>query len=158
MSLAVGRAPYRKGLGSNSSSPPRRAMGPHPAAARRTSHFPDAKAPGVRNPSHPGSVISIFGAAPRGSRSVLQKVVADLPYFDSRTRIFKLFLDFCRLLLVDAFLDRLRRRLDKVLGFLEAELRQSPHFLDHIDLLLADRGQDDIELGLFGDRLGGRRR
>src|SRR6266705_4159464 len=142
MSLAVGRAPYRKGLGSNSSSPPRRAMGPHPAAMRRTSHFPDAPAPGVRHLSHPGSVSSIFGAAPSGSRSVLQKVVADLPYFDSRTRIFKLFLDFCCLFLVDAFLDRLRRGLDEILGLLEAELRQRPHFLDNIDFLLADRGQD----------------
>src|SRR5216110_499567 len=121
---------------------------------RRTSHFSDAEAPGVRHLSHPGSVSSIFGAAPRGSRSVLQKVVADLPYFDSRTRIFKLFLDFCGLLLVDAFLDRLWRRLDEILGFLEAELRQCPHFLDDVNLFLADRGEDNIELGLFGDRLG----
>src|SRR5712691_9189162 len=91
-------------------------------------------------------------------RRALLKVVADLPYFDSRTRIFKLLLDFCRLFLVDAFLDRLRRRLDKVLRLLEAKLRQRPHFLDHIDLLLAERGQDDIEFGLLGDRLGDRRR
>src|SRR6266481_6280451 len=154
MSLSVGRAPWGKAR-----IPQRRqfrAAGPHPAAARRTSHFPDAPAPGVRNLSHPGSVSSIFGAAPSGSRSVLQKVVADLPYFDSRTRIFKLFLDFSGLFLVDAFLDRLRRRLDEILGLLEAELRQRPYFFDHIDFLLADRGQDDVELGLFGDRLGDR--
>src|SRR5712691_9131495 len=99
-----GPRPLLKGA---SSSPPHRATGPRPAAMRRTSHFPDAPAPGVRHLSHPGSVSSIFGAAPSGSRSVLQKVVADLPYFDSRTRIFKLFLDFCSLFLVDAFLDRL---------------------------------------------------
>src|SRR5579864_7641948 len=99
-----------------------------------------------------------FGAAPGGSRSVLQKVVADLPYFDSRTRIFKLFFDFCGLFLVDAFLDRLWRRLDEVLGFLEAELGQRSHFFDHIDFFLADRGQDDIKLGLFGNGLGDRRR
>src|SRR5260370_19785960 len=122
MSLAVGRVQR----GPKSSSPPHRHAGSaRPAAA----HFPDAQTPGVRNPSHPGLAISIFGAAPRGSRSVLQKVVADLPYFDSRTRIFKLFFDLCRLFLVDTFLDRLRRRLDEVLGFLEAELGQSPHFL-----------------------------
>src|SRR5579864_4772911 len=99
-----------------------------------------------------------FGAAPGGSRCVLQKVVADLPYFDSRTGIFKLFFDFRGLFLVDALLDRFRRRLDEVLGFLEAELCQCPHFLDHIDLLLADRGQDNVELGLFRDGLGDRRR
>ena len=58
----------------------------------------------------------------RAPPPVLIKLVADLLYFDSRTRIFKLFLDFRRFFLVDAFLDRLRRRLDKVLGFLEAEL------------------------------------
>src|SRR5260370_2598663 len=105
---------------------------PHPAAMRRTSSFPVAPAPGVRHLSHPGSVSSIFGAAPSGSRSVLQKVVADLPYFHSRTRIFKLFLDLCSLFLVDAFLDRLRPPLPQTLSFLESELRHRPHLLSHI--------------------------
>ena len=48
----------------------------------------------------------------------------------------------------------LGRALDQVLGFLEAEAGDRPDFLDHVDLLLAGRGQDDVELGL----LGGRRR
>src|SRR5438034_10555669 len=115
---------------------------------RRTSDFPDAEEPGVRHLSHPGSVSSIFGAAPSGSRVLLQKVVADLPYFDSRTRIFKLFFDFCRLILVDPLLDRLGRRLDEVFGFLETELGDGAHFLDHVDLLVAEPGENDIELGL----------
>ena len=72
--------------------------------------------PGVRAFSHPGLGNLGFDAAPRsviqGVRGALKKVVADLPYFDSRTRIFKLLLDFCRLFLVDPFLDGLRRRLD----------------------------------------------
>src|SRR5689334_14890625 len=107
--------------------------------------------PGVRPDSHPGSVLSTVGAAARSEtradrRCALLKIVADLPYFDSRTRIFKLLLDFCCFVLVDALLDRLRRRLDEVLRLLQTECGDRAHFLDHIDLLLADRGQDHVEL------------
>src|SRR5579875_2388264 len=63
-----------------------------------------------------------------------------------------------RLFLVDALLDRLGRGLDKILRFLEAKARNRPDFLDDVDLLVADRGQDDVELGLLGRRLRGRRR
>src|SRR5580704_7997983 len=91
--------------------------------------------PGVRFGSHPGSVVSIFGAAPR-RRGVLLKVVANLPYFDRRTRIFKLLFDFIRLFLVDPFLDRLWRRFDEVLGLLETEAGNRPHFLDNVYFLL----------------------
>ncbi len=87
--------------------------------------FPDANA-GRATPVAPRFGNLDLGAVPGGNRGALQKVVADLPYFDSRTRIFKLLFDFCRLFLVDAFLDRLRRRLDEILGFLEAELASAP--------------------------------
>src|SRR5712671_94177 len=114
--------------------------------------------PGARELSRPGSTISIFRAAPGSRRCALSKVVTDLPYFDSRTRIFKLLLNFCCFFLVDPLLDRLGRRLDEVLGLLQAELSDGAHFFDHVDLFLADCRQDDIELGLLGGRFGGRRR
>src|ERR1700691_6645423 len=113
--------------------------------------------PGVRHGSHPGLVISKLCAAPKGRRRALLQVVADLPYFDSRACFFKLLFNFIRLFLVDPFLDRLRRRLDKVLRLLEAEAGDRPHLLDDVDLLLAERSQDHVELGLYLGHLGSRR-
>src|SRR6516225_10935484 len=87
--------------------------------------------------------------APRGRRPRAQppevigrpphvtKIVTDLLYFDSCTRVFKLFFDFCRLLLVDSLLDQLGRGFDQILGFLEAEAGNRPNLLDYVDLLLA---------------------
>src|SRR5213082_1137925 len=84
----------------------------------------------------PRSTISIFSAAPTGRRCALSKVVADLPYFDSRTRIFKLLLDFCCLFFVDPLLDRLWGRLDEILRLLEAKARDRTYFLDDVDLFV----------------------
>src|SRR5690349_615720 len=64
---------------------------------------------------------------------------------DSGTRLFELFLELRRLVLVDALLDRLGRAFDQVLCLLEAEPGDRAHFLDHIDLFLAGRGQNDGE-------------
>src|ERR1700719_1926211 len=70
--------------------------------------------------------------------------------------LFELGLDLLGFVLVDAFLDRLRRALDEVLGFLEAEAGDGADFLDEFDLLLAGGGEDDRELGLFfGGSSGG---
>src|SRR5688572_20633517 len=66
----------------------------------------------------------------------------------------QLLLDRLRLLFGDAFLDRRGSALDQVLGLLEAETGDFPHRLDDIDLLLAERGQDDGELRLLLDRSG----
>src|SRR5262249_43370793 len=44
----------------------------------------------------------------------------------SPPRLFKLFLELRRVILADAFLDRLRRRLDEILRFLEAEPGDRP--------------------------------
>src|SRR5215470_1842508 len=63
--------------------------------------------------------------------------------------------DLLSLVLRNGFLDRLGSRLDQVLGFLEAETSRSAHFLDHLDLLVANRGKDDRELGLLLDRRSG---
>src|SRR5579885_3394604 len=64
---------------------------------------------------------------------------------DCRTRLFKLLLDLRRLVLVDAFLDRLRRAFDKILRLFESEPGNGADFLD------------DVDLGLLRRRCGGRR-
>src|SRR5260221_7316854 len=78
----------------------------------------------------------------------------DLLDLDSGTRILKLLLELRRFVLVDAFLDRLRRALDEVLGLFETEARDRTDFLDHVDLLVAEGRENDVELGLLGSRCG----
>src|SRR5262245_32900972 len=55
--------------------------------------------------------------------------------------LFQLGLDLLRLVLADTFLDGLGRALHQVLGLLEAQTGERAHLLDHLDLLLADRGE-----------------
>src|SRR5690606_679801 len=62
---------------------------------------------------------------------------------------FQLCLDLLGVRLGHCLLDRLRRTLDQVLGFLEAKTGDGPDFLDDVDLLGASVGQDDVELGLL---------
>src|SRR5208337_2546549 len=69
-------------------------------------------------------------------------------------------LDLLGLFLGDAFLDGLRRAFDEILGLLQAERGDRADFLDDLDLLFADGGEDDRELGLLlgrgsGGRAGG---
>src|SRR5687768_4548279 len=68
---------------------------------------------------------------------------------------FDLVLDLFGLGLVDAFLDRLGGALDEGLGFGQAQRGDRADFLDHLDLLAAVTGQDDVELGLLLDGFGG---
>src|SRR6185503_19616510 len=75
---------------------------------------------------------------------------------DGAAGILDLLLDLLGLVLVDAFLDRLGRALDQRLRLAEAKPGDRADFLDHVDLLAAVAGQDDVELGLlFGGRSGG---
>src|SRR6185369_2496029 len=92
--------------------------------------------PGVRDPQIPRS--------------------CDLLDFDLRAYVLELLLDRRGLVLVHAFLDRLGRTLDEVLGFLQAERGDLADDLDDVDLVGADFGQRDRELGLLFHR--GRRR
>src|SRR5690606_3518408 len=69
--------------------------------------------------------------------------------FDLGASAFQLGLDLGGVVLADAFLDRLRRTLDQVLGFLEAKAGDGAHFLDHVDLVRTGIGEDHVELGLF---------
>src|SRR5688572_16508382 len=45
--------------------------------------------------------------------------------------------------------DGLGRAVDQILGLLEAEARERAHLFDHLDLLVAGTGEDDVELVLL---------
>src|SRR5471032_3312906 len=66
--------------------------------------------------------------------------------------LLELGLDLLGFVLVHAFLHRLGRALDEVLGFLEAEARDRANLLDDLNLLFAGGEQNDRELGLFFSR------
>ena len=79
----------------------------------------------------------------------------DLLQLNLGADFFELRFELGSVVLVDAFLDRLRRAFDQVLGLLEAEPGNGADFLDDLDLLLADSGENDCEFGLFfGSRRG----
>src|SRR6266849_9071950 len=82
-----------------------------------------------------------------------KKPSGSLLQLDRSPSIFDLFLDIRRLGLAYAFLDRLRRTVDQVLGLLETQTRKLAHDLDHLDLLVARTRQHDRELVLL-DRRG----
>src|SRR4030095_7434106 len=69
-----------------------------------------------------------------------------------RADFLELFLDPVGLFLVDAFLDRLRRALDEILCFLEAQAGDLADDLDDLDLVRTHLGERDIELGLLFHR------
>src|SRR5215467_14359538 len=63
--------------------------------------------------------------------------------------IFQLLLRRVGVRFVDAFLDRLGRSVDQILGFLQAQPGDFAHRLDDVHLVVADGGQHHGELGLF---------
>src|ERR1700734_461450 len=65
------------------------------------------------------------------------------------TNLFEGRLDLGSLVLVDAFLDRLWRAFDQVLGLSQAQPGKGANLLDDLDLLIADSGKNDRKLGLF---------
>src|SRR4029077_10766147 len=69
--------------------------------------------------------------------------------------LFESSLDLFGFVLRDAFLDGLGRRVDEVLGFLEAETGQLANDLDDRDLVRSDLGQRRGELGLLLGSGGG---
>src|SRR5258707_3393218 len=86
-----------------------------------------------RRPSTPGKA----RAGGFGTCSVLE--------LDGGASVFELALDLVGLFLVHAFLDRLRSRVDEILGLLETEAGDRTHDLDHLDLLGARTREDDVE-------------
>ena len=90
-----------------------------PLTRRPSLLTPKTPKPGVRDRFAP-RVVNLNGRRPRENerRPGTFNIVTGLLYFNRRTGVFKLFLDFRRLFLVDTFLDGLRRGLYEILGFL----------------------------------------
>src|SRR4051812_28403963 len=80
---------------------------------------------------------------------------ARLLQFHLGASLFELGLDLVGFVLVYAFLDRLGRAFDEVLGFLEAQAGDGADFLNDFDLLVAGGSENDRELGLFFSRSSG---
>src|SRR5690348_16994784 len=74
---------------------------------------------------------------------------ARLLEFHRAAGVLDLLLDLLGLFLVDAFLDGLRSAFDQRLRLAEAQAGDRADFLDHVDLLAAVAGQNDVELGLL---------
>src|ERR1022692_2231582 len=84
--------------------------------------------------------------APVGAlRCIRLSTGRSLLQLDAGAGLLELCLERVGLVLGDALLDRLRGRVDEVLRLLEAESGDRAHDLDHLDLLLAGAGEDDVE-------------
>src|SRR6266508_3667883 len=70
-------------------------------------------------------------------------------HLDRGARRLQLLLGLVCRLLVDPLQDRLRCAVDEVLGLLQAQARQRPNLLDHLDLLLARAREHHVELRLL---------
>src|SRR5690606_17839895 len=89
----------------------------------------------------------------RGWRPGTEGRIAKLLELCFRASVFELFLERFGIGFRDAFLDRLRRTVDQVFCFLQAQAGSGADHFDDLDLLVADRREDDGELGLlFGSR------
>src|SRR5436305_9946115 len=101
----------------------------------------------ARTVARPGGAVK---AAPGSSFPSLsagaEAVLLDL---DRGAGLFELGLDRVGLVLGDALLDRLRRRVDEVLRLFEAEPGEGADDLDHLDLLAAGGREDDVERRLL---------
>src|ERR1700761_231506 len=103
----------------------------------------------------PGGTDPRVGKRAPGPAWLARVPKSQLLELDLGASLLQLSLDLVGFFLVDAFLDRLRRAFDEVLGFLEAKTGDGADFLDDLDLLLAGRGENDRELGLLFGRSGG---
>src|SRR5512133_1884776 len=84
--------------------------------------------------------------APAGRPSIRQWAVArELLDLDARAGLLELGLELVGLVALDALLDGLGRLVDERLGFLEAQARDGADDLDHLDLLVARGGDDDVD-------------
>src|SRR3954462_9997922 len=110
----------------------------------------------------------------RGTRRTFAGIVpvnvrrVELLQLDAGASLLELALELVALVALDALLDRLRRLVDERLRLLETQARRRADDLDHLDLLVAGAGQDDVDrgrlllgsgaVGAAGARRGRRRR
>src|SRR4051812_5866291 len=110
---------------------------------------------GRRSPARPGPPRNAEGGCPRGGHPPSAVYVRPTSLEgDGGAGALEGLLGLLGSVLGDALENRLRRGLDQVLGLLQAEGGQGAHLLDHVDLLLARRLQDDVELVLLGGLVG----
>src|SRR5437868_4323683 len=125
--------------------------------------------PGGRNLGGPGSSGLVIGSERPGfiratGRSAGRPAAAGRPnrllQLDAAAGLLDVGLELLGLLAVDALLDRLGRLVHQRLRLLEAETGHGAHDLDHLDLLVARRGQDHVNrrVALVGARAVGARR
>src|SRR3954463_4460103 len=95
------------------------------------------------------------GGPPKAARPVCERYEAlGLLDLDRRALVLELALCVVGHVLRDLLQDRRRRTLHEVLRLLEAEARDRADRLDDVDLLVADGGEDHVELGLLLGSLG----
>src|SRR6185295_8896575 len=82
------------------------------------------------------------GGAPLDTAGGLWPGLLDL---DARAGLLELGLELVGLVALDALLDGLGRLVDERLGLLEAQARDGADDLDHLDLLVACGGDDDVD-------------
>src|SRR5207245_372644 len=119
-----------------------------PTRAREGGEVLTAKCAPLRRIESPTPTLPRTGGGRRGPQSGLLN-------FDSGAGVLELLGHGLSFLSVDAFLDRLGRLVNQVLGLFQAEAGDLPDDLDDADLGVAGPGQDDVELRLL--RLGGGR-
>src|SRR4030095_2056262 len=88
------------------------------------------------------------------NRYTVERTRTRLLHRDRRALLLELLLHILRFSLRDLLLHRLRSAVDQILGLLQAEPGQLADHLDDLDLLLARRAEDDVELRLLLDRAG----
>src|SRR2546427_731780 len=89
---------------------------------------------------------------PRPREKLVRSVRSNLLDLDFCAGLFELFLDGRGLVLVHAFLDRLRRAIHEVLRFLQTEARHLADRFDDVDLVRAHFREHDGELRLLFGR------
>src|SRR5919198_5594053 len=95
----------------------------------------------VRRPNDPRTSEGRLGGRP----SVQLRVASALLQLDRPAGLLELGLELVGLLAVDALADGLRGPVDERLGLLQAEAGRRADDLDHLDLLVARGGEDDVD-------------
>src|SRR4051794_19477888 len=109
--------------------------------------MPSISTPRWRNEAHTMPAPGARSASRSPARSVMTSGVGAyfLLQLDGAAGLLELGLELVGLLALDALLDGLGGLVDERLGLLEAEAGGRAHDLDDLDLLVARRGEDDVD-------------